>query len=684
MGEVYLAQHLTLQKPVALKMLPPSRGTSEHVQRFFREARICSRIEHPNVVPIYNVGQEDEFYFIVMQYVDGKTLTQIIQMQEGALPWLPALRLFRLAAKGVGAVHKRGLIHRDIKPSNIMVTNESRVLLMDFGLVRETTHTERTAIRATAGTPAFMSPEQCRGRSLDARSDIFSLGSTLYYLLTGEVPYTGAMRWILVQIGSGKKPPPVREVNPSVPAEVSEFVDKVMSFEPDDRFADGNEFAKEIGRLIKTLDSATATGASPSSGDSEASLHITPDLVPLVAVLDETSTGDGRSDPGRIASQSTVESMNTDTSFPELSEPDARSASRSRRRKRSSPLTVAVSALLLLLVLGLLSQVLISRGVEYWNPPPEKNDQRAAGGSGDGNPCDQPFRHIFEGGEVVAVETCHDGQPKRIDMSRMVRIPTGNVVIGDDAIRLENAIAEIGTMSQRPDDMDELIMQRDDLTQAGQPATRRVGAFWIDKYEVTNFEYASFIEATGYPAPESWGNAQPPPGKDDHPVVGVGYASAREYARWAGKRLPGLEHWVRAFRGEKNWFYPWGDEFDPWTGGVDSSDGNLGAGRPNVIENGNAQGTTPVGDTPKDVSLFGVFNLVGNVREIIYERAKIEKDTFLIQVKGADWNSEGEVDAIGSLRRLLSEEEMSDYEIGFRCVLEIPLGADLPQTPSEQ
>jgi serine/threonine-protein kinase len=193
MGEVYLAEHLALQKPVAVKILPPDRGARDHVARFLKEARMCSRIEHPNVVTIYDVGEQDGLHYIIMQYVQGKTLAELVQAQGGPLPWRSALRLVQLAAKGLQAVHDHGLIHRDVKPSNIMLSADSRVLLMDFGLVREEIDPNTTDPSLIAGTPAYMSPEQCEGRPLDRRSDVFSLGSTLYCLLTGHSPFQGTV-----------------------------------------------------------------------------------------------------------------------------------------------------------------------------------------------------------------------------------------------------------------------------------------------------------------------------------------------------------------------------------------------------------------------------------------------------------------------------------------------------------
>jgi serine/threonine protein kinase len=144
MGEVYLADHLRLQRRVAVKTLRSDALSKERIARFVKEARTCARIDHPNVVTIHDVDQQAGLHFIVMQYVEGKDLDQLLKEQGGPLPWKSALRLIRLAAKGLHAVHQRGLVHRDIKPSNIMLSRDSRVLLMDFGLAREESHSDLT------------------------------------------------------------------------------------------------------------------------------------------------------------------------------------------------------------------------------------------------------------------------------------------------------------------------------------------------------------------------------------------------------------------------------------------------------------------------------------------------------------------------------------------------------------
>lgn len=242
MGEVYLAEHLVLEKLVALKILPPSRVDADAVARFLREARLCSRIEHPNVVPVYDAGESGDLHYFVMQYVEGNNLAELISERGSPLPWPAAVKIIRDAAQGLAAVHRLGLLHRDVKPQNIMVSKDSRVLLMDFGLAREQAHSDLTASGNIVGTLAFMSPEQSEGTHLDKRTDIYSLGATLHYLVTGK--RLGA------QIAIFRGQPVVAWLDSAVPEPVKDLIVKATAFSPRDRYATADDFITAIDSLL--------------------------------------------------------------------------------------------------------------------------------------------------------------------------------------------------------------------------------------------------------------------------------------------------------------------------------------------------------------------------------------------------------------------------------------------------
>lgn len=248
MGEVYLAEHLALRRPVALKVLDTHESDRQSVDRFLQEARICCRIEHSNVVNIYNVGFDAGLHFIIMQYIDGLNLNDLVRDLGGPLSWQAAIRVTRQAARGLAAVHAHHLVHRDVKPANIMLARDSRVVLMDFGLVRDLRVPQP---RQIVGTPAFMSPEQCRGRGVDRRSDIFSLGATLYFLLTATSPFEGTVKAAFERASREKRPADLGAVNPALPRELGQIVARAMDPSPSRRFSCIPDMITAMGRVLE-------------------------------------------------------------------------------------------------------------------------------------------------------------------------------------------------------------------------------------------------------------------------------------------------------------------------------------------------------------------------------------------------------------------------------------------------
>jgi serine/threonine-protein kinase len=187
-----------------------------------------------------------------MQYVDGRNTSQLVLDAGRPLDWRSAVRIVRSASRGLQAVHDRGIIHRDIKPANIMVSREGRILLMDFGLVHTIENESGRRERSVVGTPAFMSPEQCLGDDLDGSSDVYSMGCTLYYLLTGKGPYRGASREIMRQVIAGCEAPAVATLNPEVPRALSELISRTIAARSSRPFRRADDFAAELGRLLKS------------------------------------------------------------------------------------------------------------------------------------------------------------------------------------------------------------------------------------------------------------------------------------------------------------------------------------------------------------------------------------------------------------------------------------------------
>jgi len=252
MGVVWLARHENLQKDVAVKVLPQGFASEpEAVQRFLREAQSAARLEHPNVVQVLDAGSAGGTHFIVMQFVDGTDLQKILK-KKGKLDVADALAITKRVALALGAAHKMGIVHRDIKPANILLTKQGRVMVADFGLARDLKGGATiTGAQDVMGTPQYLAPEQARGEKVDGRSDLYSLGGTLYTFLTGRPPFTGAspVSIAVKHASADQKPEPVRKIAPEVPAEVEALVEKMMAKKADDRHATGEEVAAAIDRI---------------------------------------------------------------------------------------------------------------------------------------------------------------------------------------------------------------------------------------------------------------------------------------------------------------------------------------------------------------------------------------------------------------------------------------------------
>ena len=261
MGEVYLARQVSLNRPVALKVLRPDMLTrADYLSRFEAEATAVAKLNHPNIVHIYTLGAVDGVRFIAMEYVQGTNLREFLQ-KKGALEFPLALSIMRQAGVAVGAAGELGLVHRDIKPENLLLTRKGQVKVADFGLCRDLDaqkDAQLTQPGITMGTPAYMSPEQAQGHTLDHRSDLYSLGVTFYHMLTGEVPFR-ADSPLAVALKHVKDTP----VSPSVhrhdiPPDLERLVLKLMAKSPADRYQSAGQMLRDLARVRESMHAPTA------------------------------------------------------------------------------------------------------------------------------------------------------------------------------------------------------------------------------------------------------------------------------------------------------------------------------------------------------------------------------------------------------------------------------------------
>jgi serine/threonine-protein kinase len=296
MGVVYKAEDSRLNRAVALKF-PPEQLAQEPqaLERFQREARAASALNHPGICTIYDIGEQDGRAFIVMEFLDGETLRNHIHRQ--ALPLDEILRLGMQIAEALDAAHAQGIIHRDIKPANIFVTRRGQAKVLDFGLAKlvrkgvaaggpdsDGDATDSTSIVGIiSGTPSYMSPEQIRGDPLDARTDIFSLGLVLYEMATGRQAFSGPTGGVIIEAVLTRSPAPARSINPNIPAGLEDIIDKALHKDKDRRYQHAAEIRNELQRLDRggsdsswrsaALDITTESIAKPATSPSDSSGH---------------------------------------------------------------------------------------------------------------------------------------------------------------------------------------------------------------------------------------------------------------------------------------------------------------------------------------------------------------------------------------------------------------------------
>jgi serine/threonine protein kinase len=267
MGVVYKGRDLRLNRSVAIKVLPRDKVSDpERKRRFIQEARAASALNHPNIITIYDIGNESGIDFIVMEYVEGKTLDQLLPHKGMKLN--EALKIAVQIADALAKAHSAGIIHRDLKPSNVMVRDDGLVKVLDFGLAKLTEVSEsgeeatRTLQSQTEegmiiGTLSYMSPEQAEGKKVDARTDIFSFGAVLYEMVAGQKAFQGESKLSTLTAIANRNPTPVIEMNPVLPRDLDRIINHCLRKDPARRFQHMDDLKVELEELKEECTSGT-------------------------------------------------------------------------------------------------------------------------------------------------------------------------------------------------------------------------------------------------------------------------------------------------------------------------------------------------------------------------------------------------------------------------------------------
>lgn len=257
MATVYKAKDNILKRNVAVKVLRDEFTTDEEfIKRFNTEAQAAASLTHPNIVSIYDVGHEDNLYFIVMELIQGKTLKQIIT-EDGVLPWKWSINIAIQIASALEIAHKNNIVHRDIKPHNIIITEDGVAKVTDFGIAKAVSNSTITAFGTTIGSVHYFSPEHARGGYTDAKSDIYSLGVVMYEMMTGRVPFDADTPVSIALKHMQEKPVEPIKLNPSIPYAVNKIIMKAMQKEVALRYSSATEMLKDLNAALKNPDGNT-------------------------------------------------------------------------------------------------------------------------------------------------------------------------------------------------------------------------------------------------------------------------------------------------------------------------------------------------------------------------------------------------------------------------------------------
>ncbi len=668
MGEVYRARDTRLQRTVAIKILPAHLSADPELHaRFQQEAKSISGLQHPNICVVYDIGSQDGVDFMVMEYVAGKTLDKLVP--EGGLATDTAIKYAVQIAEALARAHATGIVHRDLKPTNIMVDESGLVKVLDFGLAKlaepPSALNEAATLATTpgmiVGTMAYMSPEQAEGKSIEARSDVFSFGAVLYEMLTGRQAFEGQSSAALLSAVMRDDPKPLSELKRNIPLEARRIVTRCLQKDPAARYASAAELARELKSCRELLFPESGAMLRPARIVREARRPRV--LVPLVLTIVILGTATAwmvkRYRDARWAREVAVPQI------VQLSDQGKFAAAYALALKAETSISGDAALTKLWPV--------ISYQISLETTPPGANVYRR-----DYVDASAPW-------ELVGTTPLKSvRQPRGMYIWKFQKQGFGTVLRTTLSLipRLSLPPGEAAQASVTLDEVDKIPPGMVRVSPAkyfktlfvpGYEATPELELkdYWIDQYEVTNRQYKVFVDRGGYqkreywkvgfqrdgkrlswdeamrlfrdsagrPGPKDWIQGEYPKGQDDFPVTGISWYEAAAYAEFAGKSLPTIYHWNRAA--------------GPFSAAYIVPASNFGG-----------SGVLPVG-SKQDMSPWGNYDMAGNVKEWIWTEAESSKRYVL----GGAWDEPNYM--------FIDPDAQSPFlrasNIGFRCVKYIEL-----------
>ena len=549
MGEVYLAEDSQLDRKVALKFLPSHLSQNEASRaRFTREAKAAAKLDHPNIVPVYEVGEFQGRPFFAMAHIEGQTLREVIK--QGKLSVADAVDLTMQICEGLNEAHSAGVVHRDIKPANIIIDKKGKPRLLDFGLATVAGQEKLTKTGSTFGTASYMSPEQVQGQKVDHRSDIFSVGVVLYEMIAGRLPFKGEHDAAVAYSIVHEDPEEVASLRPGVPEAIAEIAHRALAKKPADRFATAQEL----------LDTLKATREADSISPSLISIIRRPSfmvtgitlLIALTAIAFWWRDYNAKIEWALYQAIPQIEILVKERNYyaafalaerVEVVVPDS---------PRLSKLWPTVSRIISM------------------NSDPEGADIYRREYSA----VDEKWEYLGR----TPIDSLRF--PQGFSRLRIVKEGFETVEVANLSYRLNKRSYTLDTVGSIPTGM---IRARGGKRSLSLPGLDHIKAeetkdVFLDKFEVTNSDFKKFVDGGGYRnrifwkhpfvrdsalisweeamdnfkdktgrfGPATWEVGDYPTGEENFPVMGVSWYEAAAYAEFAGKNLPTIFHWSAA------------------------------------------------------------------------------------------------------------------------------------------
>jgi len=633
MGVVYLAKDTKLERKVAIKFLPPHiSNDSEERERFKIEAKAAASLNHPNIATIHAIEESGDDTFIVMEFIDGIELKD--KIKAGPVSINEATNIAIQIAEGLTAAHKKGIIHRDIKSQNIMITDEGKVKIMDFGLAKIRGGSQLTKIGSTVGTAAYMSPEQAKGEGVDNRTDIWSFGVVLYEIISRHLPFSNDYDAALMYSILNEQYDSIEKYKPDISKELKNILNGCLEKDPEKRF----QSFDEIINRFKTIQ-GVSKGAKENANSIIQQIRKPKVFIPaitviilvvIIALIPYYKLVKRNQAEEKI---SAIKNFVKDGDYFEAFKLAKQEEDYLKNDSAFNSLIPDYSDFLTVISKPEGAKVYLKRYIA--NKKAELISKEYAGLT--------PIHNlqVVRGGYLIYLEKDGFAPVERVYSSAYGPEEVKSAYGITDTKRSANETITVNLLAENKAIKNMVFVPGEKYHLVGWDAPTstdvQLSDYYIDKYEVSNRDFKSFITAGGYtkkqywkypfikdrkhisweeaisqfvdrtglPGPRTWTSQEYAVGKDNYPVTDISWYEAAAYAEFADKKLPTIFQWEKAARNGEHEIY---DLVMPW---------GLKSPHENVLHRANfeSNGTLPINSFEFGISPYGCYNMAGNVKE---------------------------------------------------------------------